>query len=325
MRASVAWLERRQVALYLSAILVGAVLGVLAPRLAAPLEHAVTPVLALVLYATFLAVPFARVRTALADARLLTAVLVGNFVLVPLVVFALSRFVADDDALLIGVLLVLLTPCVDYVLVFAASAGGAVDRLVAATPVLLVAQLALLPAYVWLFAGPEAVAVIDPAPFAVAFVVLVVIPLVAAALTQVAAARSRAARIVRDGAGPLAMVPLLMLTLLIAIASQISRVGESAADLVRVVPIFAAFVPVAVLVGAIVARGARLDRAGAIATVFSVVTRNSLVVLPLALALPPALGLAPLVVVTQTVVELLAMVVLVALVPRWRSLIRAGG
>ena len=33
-----------------------------------------------------------------------------NFVIVPLVVWVLSRFVADDRGLLIGVLLVLLTP-----------------------------------------------------------------------------------------------------------------------------------------------------------------------------------------------------------------------
>ncbi len=37
----------------------------------------------------------------------------------------LSRFVAHDDALLVGVLLVLLTPCVGYVIVFTALAGGA--------------------------------------------------------------------------------------------------------------------------------------------------------------------------------------------------------
>ena len=43
-----------------------------------------------------------------------------------------GTFVADEPALLFGVLLVLLTPCIDYVIVFSGLAGGASDRLLAA-------------------------------------------------------------------------------------------------------------------------------------------------------------------------------------------------
>jgi ACR3 family arsenite efflux pump ArsB len=64
----------------------------------------------------------------------LGVVLVLNFVVVPVVVFGLSRAVAADQAVLVGVLFVLLTPCVDYVIVFTGLAGGARARLLAATP-----------------------------------------------------------------------------------------------------------------------------------------------------------------------------------------------
>lgn len=43
----------------------------------------------------------------------LALLLLATFLAVPAVVFGLSRFVAHDDALLVGVLLVLLAPCVD--------------------------------------------------------------------------------------------------------------------------------------------------------------------------------------------------------------------
>lgn len=81
------------------------------------------------------------------------------------------------------------------------------------------------------------------------------------------------------------------------------------------IPLYVAFVVVAVAVGKLAGRMARLDVPATRAVMFSVTTRNSLVVLPLALALPATLAMAPLAVVTQTLVELVAMVVLVRVVP----------
>lgn len=53
----VAWWDRHQVPLYLAAILAGALLGLAVPWAAPALGASVTPVLALLLFATFLAVP----------------------------------------------------------------------------------------------------------------------------------------------------------------------------------------------------------------------------------------------------------------------------
>ena len=140
------WSERHQVALHLTAIAVAAGVGVLVPG-ARHLEVAIEPVLGLLLYATFLAVPFTPVGRALRDGRFLAAVCVLNFLVVPPVAFGLSRPVAGDPALVLGVLLVLLCPCIDYVVVFAGLAGGAADRLLAAAPLLMLAQLLQLPLY----------------------------------------------------------------------------------------------------------------------------------------------------------------------------------
>ncbi len=306
-------MERHQVALYLAAIVVGAAAGWVIPG-SHQAEHAIEPVLALLLFATFLAVPFGKIGAAFRDVRFLVAVGVLNFVLVPLVVFGLSRFVAGDDALLIGVLLVLLTPCIDYVIVFAGLAGGAASKLLAAAPLLMLAQILLLPVYLLLFIGPGALDMIDIAPFVEAFVVLIVIPLGAAALVQALSRRFRAARAI-ELVMQAAMVPLMMATLAVVIASQVRGVGEQLGALVRVVPLYVAFVVILVVVGIVTARTVRLDVAAARALAFSGVTRNSLVVLPLALALPASLSLAPLVVVTQTLVELIAMVALVRVMP----------
>ena len=280
----------------------------------------VEPVLALLLLATFLAVPFAALGAGLRDGRFLAALLVLNFVVVPAVVFGLSRFVAHDDALLVGVLLVLLAPCVDYVIAFTALAGGAAERLLAAAPLLMLVQLVVLPVLLRVVAGEAAVAAVDVGPFVRALVMLILVPLAVAALVQRTARRGapgprRAARAVEEGMAA-AMVPLMVVTLFTVVASQIRGVGERLPALAAVVPLFAAFAAVMVALGVVAARWARLDVPAGRALVFSGVTRNSLVVLPLALALPASLDPAPLVVVTQTLVELGAMVSLVRLVPR---------
>ena len=321
--------------LYLGALAAGGAVGLAFPAVADPAGAAINPVLGLLLYATFLSVPFARLGQALRDPRFLATVLAVNFVAGPPVAWAVTRLVAHDDALLVGALFVLLTPCVDYVIVFTGLAGGARDRLLAAAPLLLVVQMLALPLYLRLFVGAQFAAAVDLTPFVEAFVVLIALPLVAAGLTQVAAARTAWGRVLRDAA-LVAMVPLMMATLAVVVASQVAGVGARLATLGALVPVYVLFAAIMLAVGtgaglvAGPARGragrgggrtSRLDVPARRAIVFSGVTRNSLVVLPLVLALPPDYALAPLAVVTQTLVELVLMVLMVRLVPR---LIGAG-
>ncbi|OZM75359.1 bile acid:sodium symporter, partial [Pseudonocardia sp. MH-G8] len=165
MRRAVEWWEQYQIPLYLAAIAGGALVGLSAPRVAPALEHSINPVLALLLFATFLGVPLVEVGRAFRDVRFLGTTLAANFVVVPVIAYGLSRFVVDDRGLLLGVLLVLLTPCVDYVIVFTGLAGGARARLLAATPLLMLVQILLLPAYLFLFAGADVLAVVEIEPF----------------------------------------------------------------------------------------------------------------------------------------------------------------
>lgn len=310
----VTWGERHQIGLYLLTILAAAVFGLLLPG-AHALEAAIEPVLGLLLYATFLGVPFAAIGAGLRDRRFPAAVFGVNFLLVPAVVFGLSRLVAGESALLFGVLLVLLTPCIDYVIVFTGLAGGDSAKLLGAAPLLMLTQILLLPVYLYLFIGPTGLAVVQVGPFARAFLLLIVLPLIAAAVTQALARRTRFGvrlQLVTLGA----MVPLMMATLFAVVASQAAVVAAAGSRLLVLVPIYAGFLIVMALLGTATGKALRLDVPARRAVVFSGATRNSLVVLPLALALPASLALAPAVVVTQTLVELVGMVIYVRLVPK---------
>jgi ACR3 family arsenite efflux pump ArsB len=337
------------VAVYLGAIAVGAGVGlVVGEGPAADVAGvAIEPLLMVLLFATFLGVPLPAVGHAFRDVRFLGTLLVLNFTVVPIVVFGLSRFVADEPALLIGVLLVLLTPCIDYVIAFTGLAGGDRVRLLAATPLLMLAQIVLLPAYLALFsaltpgeaeAGVRA-ARLEVEPFVRAFVLLIVVPLVAAAIVQVVVRGGRrhesgdrmhtvglparmAGGVITVGAA--AMVPVMAATLAVVVFSQIAAVGAEVGALARVVPLYVAFLVVMLAVGIGVGRAARLGVPRGRAVVFSGATRNSLVVLPIALALPDGYALAPLAVVTQTLVELVGMVAFVRVVPLLVRPRRAG-
>ncbi|MEU9701238.1 bile acid:sodium symporter [Streptomyces sp. NPDC047981] len=308
-------MDDHQVAIYLVAMVVGGLIGRLAPAAGPGLEHAINPVLGALLFVTFLQVPAAELFRSLRDGRFLTAALVVNFVVVPLVVAAMFAFLPADQAVRLGVLLVLLCPCVDYVIVFSGLAGGSSRRLLAATPLLLVAQMLLLPGFLYLFLGPDLADIVEPGPFLEAFLVLIVVPLALAWALQAWASRRPTGQKVSDAATT-TMVPLMAATLFTVVASQVPKLGDSLTDVAAVIPFYAAFLVVMAFAGKAVARLFRLDTGAARAIVFTGATRNSLVVLPLALALPDTLAVAAVVVVTQTLVEVLGMVAYVRLVPR---------
>lgn len=309
------FMERFQIPLYLAALAVGALAGWWAPGLGGLAAPAVTPVLAALLYVTFLGIPLRRVGEGLRDPRFMACLVIVNFAVVPVIVFALVRAFSIEGPMLIGVLLVLLTPCIDYVIVFSGLAGAANDRLLAASPVLLVLQMLTLPLYLWSFLAPDVAMAVHWGTFAQALAVVIVIPLVAAAVTQWAAARSPVARRWGRLAGG-AMVPLMMLTLATVVASQIALVGSRAQALLPLVPVYVSFAALMTALGWAAGRLAGLRVRERRAVLFSGVTRNSLVVLPLALAAPDGTVLAPLAVLTQTLVELLVMLALAGLVPR---------
>ena len=310
------WLQRNQASIYAGAVAAAIAVGLVRPGLGTAAEPFVNPVLAVLLYVTFLEVPFVRLRTAFRDRRFVLATLGTNFLVVPVVAFALTRFLSAEPAILVGVLLVLLTPCIDYVIAFTELAGGDAEQITAVTPALMLVQLLLLPGYLWLFVGPQVAGIVEAGPFVEAFLTLIALPLSLAWVTEYWAEHSAAGTAWQAAMGWLP-VPMMALTLLVIVASQLPRVLASIGQIAAVVPVYVAFLVVMPLVGRLVARLFDMDPGQSRALVFTSVTRNSLVVLPLALALPPAYAIVPAVVVTQTLVELTGMVVLTRVVPRW--------
>ena len=302
---------------YAGAIAAGLALGRVAPGLGAIAEVLLRPVLAVLMYATFIQVPLWHLLAALRDVRFTAAALLGNFVVLPLFVWAVASTLPADPAIRLGVLLVLLMPCTDWFISFTQIGGGDVPRAIAVTPVNLVLQLLLLPLYLLLMAREEVSGLVTAEVVAPALLV-VVVPLVAAALTERWVEARPGRQVVRDRWAS-APVPLLAGVVFLIATAQVQTVRDSLDVLPVVVPVYVAFLAVAAVTAKLLTVMFSLPPRQGRTLAFGLGTRNSFVVLPLALALPHGLEVAAVVIVVQSLVELLGMIVFVRWIPRWFS------
>ena len=307
------FLENNQITIYFSAIGLALLIGSVLPG-SSELGVVINPVLALMLFVTFLQVPLAELGCAFAHIRFISALIFTNFVAVPLLVLFLTPFFPVDPMICFGVLLVLLAPCIGYVVTFTHLGQGDARLLLAATPILLIVQMLLLPIYLGLFLGENAISLIQLGPFIHAFVWLIAIPLVFAAILQHWAARSMAGKTVSTTLGLLA-VPSTGSVLFVVIASVVPQIEAAIDASLQVVPIYIVYASTAPLVGWGVSRLFRLDAPSGRAISFSAGTRNSLVVLPIAFAVHGAMSVLPAVIVTQTLVELVFELLYIRLMP----------
>tara|TARA_R110001606_G_scaffold355164_2_gene506011 strand:- start:29722 stop:30702 length:981 start_codon:yes stop_codon:yes gene_type:complete len=300
-------LERHQVWIYVVAILCGLVLGTLAPSSASVFEASLWPVLAALLYATFMQVPLLHVREACRDRRFLVSMVLGNFICIPLLLWIILPLLPDDPALQLGVLLVLLVPCTDWFITFTHLGRGNAAKAVATTPLNLLLQLLLLPIYLWLMLPKSQ---LDAAQITVtmlpAALVLIVLPLLLAAITErwMETHEERAAW--REHLAWLP-VPLLGLVVFMIAAAQVNTVISAGPILLAVIPVFVGFLVFSALLARGLTRWLRLPLDSGRTLAFSMGTRNSFVVLPLALALPTGWETAVIVIVFQSLVELFGM------------------
>ncbi len=307
-------LERHQVWWYLVAVAAGLAIGSAFPTVRDAFSLLVWPMLAVLLYATFVQVPLLQLRDAFRDRRFVVAVVSGNFIVIPAIAFFLVQWLPPDPALRLGVLLVLLVPCTDWFVTFAQLGGGDTSRAMAITPLNLVLQLVLLPVYLWWSPGGAVAPDLSPAHLSIA-VGIVIGPLLAAAVTERWMGRDVGRLAVRERLG-WAPVPLLATVVFLIAGAQVAAVFDAVAVLPTVVPAFAAFLLLVALAARGIAWLLRLPASHGRTLCFSMGTRNSFLVLPLALALPEAWSVAAVVVVVQSLVELIGMIVYLWWVPR---------
>ncbi|MEN9210127.1 MAG: hypothetical protein Q6K80_05445 [Thermostichus sp. DG_1_6_bins_120] len=147
------------------------------------LGHWVQPLLALLLYLTFLGIPIQQFRQLSCASRVVWASLCINFLWTPLLAWGLGAlFLSDLPDLWVGLIMLMVTPCTDWYLVFTGLAGGDGVLATALLPLNWVLQLLLLPVYLLLLVGD--LVQLQPGELLTGLLWVLGLPFLAALLTQ---------------------------------------------------------------------------------------------------------------------------------------------
>ena len=211
--------------------------------------------------------------------------------------------------------MVLLVPCTDWFISFSHLGKGATGLAVAIVPVQLLAQIALLPIYLWGFLGDDFIQTVTAGPFLQAFIGIILVPFVLAALTRYLAGHHLLATRWLKTTARLPVL-LLALVLFVIVASQVRTASLIFTSLGSAVLVFALYLFIALPVARLMSLVFRLESEAGRTLAFNLGTRNSFVVLPLALALPAGWEAAAAAIVLQSFVELSGMIVYLWLIPR---------
>ncbi|MET3505284.1 arsenic resistance protein [Halalkalibacter oceani] len=167
-------IEKWYSVLILAAVLIGLSLGQF-ESISAHAELVIMPLLVVMLYVTFLQIPFRDITKSGKNVTFTITALLINFVWTPLFAAALAFvFLADHPAIFIGFMMLMVTPCTDWYLIFTGIAKGNVALSTAILPLNLIVQVILLPVYLLVFGG--ATGVIELSLFVESVTIVLVIP-----------------------------------------------------------------------------------------------------------------------------------------------------
>lgn len=305
------WVERLQSIFVAAAALAGLGIGLISP-LGEVGQYVVIPALLVMLTAVFMQMDASHVGEVRRARGLVMVSLILNYAFTPALAWALgSGLLGDQPDLRIGLLLLLVTPCTDWYLVFTAMARGHTGIAAALLPVNLLLQLVLLPIYVLLLGGEAAM--VDADTVAEAVLLMLLTPLVAAFGLRWAAVRLKgpgwreqqltawASRLV---------IPLLCLAVLAMFAWQAPLVAENGTEILLLLPPVAIFFIVLPVVSTAVAWLLRLPGPQRVTLTMVTTARNSPIALGIAAAAFPDRPLIAAALVVGPLIELPVLAVL---------------
>ena len=310
-------IEHYQIYIFFVALVLGILAGLTSQIFSVFLESVISIFIGILMFSMFSQIPFFNIRQNLFNTKYIIALILSNFIIIPIFVFALIQlFEVSSAPILIGLYLVLLTPCIDYVIVFTALGKGNAQYMLISTPILFVLQIILLPVYFTIFLNNEILSIIDIAPFINAFFTFIIIPLMLALLLQLLSKKSNSMNRVLNLT---TWLPELFMSLVLfsVVGSQINKITNDLNIVLTVVPIYICFMIIAPIIGLLCGKLFRLDIPNLRTLAFSTSTRNALVVLPLALSLPNHwVTITTTVIITQTLTELIGELIYIKVIPK---------
>lgn len=295
-------------------VVAGALLAVALPWDSSVLVAAGWVMLAIMVFLVVSSLPLLSIGRAVAKPRVVVALFSLNLVVVPLVAFVLSRVLWQQPELQVGLLLVLLAPGVALSLTTAKQAGGDVESVLGAKPLLLLGQLIVVPLYAIGLTG-GVLGFSDLPPTFIVIALVIVLPALCALVLQALARASPSFATLRVTLAR-ATVPSIALAVMVVLWIRVPDHLDEVGELFRLVPLFFSFLVLLAPLGLFVGILASLTFSEKRAIMIVGAGRGGVIMLPIAMALDAdTWGLIPLVVITQLAMEILGMMVYRSIVP----------
>lgn len=117
-------------------------------------EYLIMPALMIMIFLVFIQIPLKEIGKSFKNVKFTIASVAINFIWTPIIVFILGRvFLGSEPEILIGFVMLMVTPCTDWYLIFTGISKGNVALGSSILPLNLVLQLALLPIYIFIIGG----------------------------------------------------------------------------------------------------------------------------------------------------------------------------
>ena len=266
----------------------------------------ITPFLIVLLFFIFLKVDVKDIAHSFKNVRFSSAVVLINFVWTPIIAALLGyAFLGGSMDMMIGFMMLLVTPCTDWFMVFTGMSKGNLGLSASILPLNLVLQIPLLPVYLFVFLGTESS--FDMWSLVVSMIFVLAIPLIAANLVK-AAVKALGKRDALNEKADRYGDNLQLLFLCLAVFAMFAPSGGMIIDdpfvmLLVLVPL-TIFFTLNFIIARIVGNAAGFSFDDSTSLTFTVMARNSPLALAIAVAAFPDSPMIALVLVVGSLIEL---------------------
>jgi len=264
----------------------------------------IEPFLMVMLFVVFMCINMKDVGASFSNRRFTAIALLMNFVWTPILAIVLGLFFDNID-IRIGLLMLLVTPCTDWYLVFTATAKGNVPLSSALLPLNLILQIALMPVYLILFFNTEIGLDIPSLLWSIVFVL--VVPIAVSLVLKLMAEKLETVKRFNSavtGNGDSLQLFFLCLAIMMMFASQVDELLNNLDLFVILIAPLLAFFLINYIISVTVSRLQKYDYKDTTSLVFTTMARNSPLSLAIAVAAFPDATLLLLVLVIAPLIEL---------------------
>ena len=304
-----------QPVIIITAALLGLLLGAVTP-LGKVSSSLIEVFLMLLLYILFLSIDLKQIKKSFTNVRFTLSAVIINFVFTPLFGYLLGKiFFPGSLDIRIGLLMLLVTPCTDWYLVFTGLSKGNVELGMSILPLNLILQIVLLPVYLLVLIGSEVTMDVGSLVSSVAMVL--VIPFVLAYITKLITKNSEKFKNFLSDQGDNLQLLFLCLAVVVMFASEGKNLLDNPLLLAQMFIPLLIFFAVLFFVAQLVGRLMKFPKKDIVALNMTTLARNSPLSLAIAVVTFPEQPLVYLALVIGPLIELPVLSVISGILKKW--------